>query len=90
MAAAQGSACVQVKDPDVRCAMNIYVRRIVYHIGEVGWGRDHLNTLVATALANFAATFGGQQSSHDEFIKYIMDHYAKRPGAHASAHTFDV
>jgi hypothetical protein len=74
MAAAQGSACVQVKDPDVRCAMNIYVRRIVYHIGEVGWGRDHLNMLVATALANFVATFGGQQSSHDEFIKCVMDH----------------
>jgi len=73
---------MQVKVADVRCAMNLYIRGIVYHVGEVGWGHDHLNTLVAKALADFAARFGGQHPSHDEFIAYIMDHYAKRPGAH--------
>ena len=65
--------------------MDLYIRGIVYHVGEVGWGRDHLNTLVAKALAGFEAKFGGQHAAHDDFIKYIMDHYAKRPGARAPA-----
>ena len=63
--------------------METYIKGIVYSVGMVGWGRDHLNTLVALALAHFKARFGGQHALHDEFITYMMDYYAKRPGAHA-------
>lgn len=65
--------------------MEQYIQDLIYGVGKVGWGHGHLNTLVARALAAFKARFGGQDTRHDEFIKYIMDHYAKRPGAHAPA-----
>lgn len=74
-----------MRDAEVSTAMRDYIRGVVYSVGKVGWGRGHLNTLVARALDVFKARFGGQHSSHDEFIKYIMDNYAKRPGAHAFA-----
>ena len=77
-------SAAQVKVVEVRCAMEAYIKGMVYSLGKVGWGRDHLNTLVGRALAHFKARFGGQHAVHDEFIKYITDHYAKRPGANAS------